>query len=47
MGNNEPESGTRPPAVVALLMTLCTGVNEPYVIACVTLGLRGNPKVSI
>ena len=40
-------SGTCPPADVALLKTLCTGVDEPCVIACVTLELRGNPKVII
>ena len=40
-------SGTCPPADVALLKTLCTGVDEPCVIACVTLELRGNAKVSI
>ena len=40
-------SGTCPPADVGLLMALCTSINEPCVIACVTLELRGNPKVNI
>ena len=40
-------AGTCPPADVALLKTLCTGVDEPCVIACVTLELCCNPKVSI
>lgn len=35
------------PGDVALLTTLCTGVNKPGVIACITPELRGNPKVSI
>ena len=39
--------GTCTPTDAALLMELCTGIIEPFVIVCVTPELRGNPKVSI